>query len=425
MFQQKKIITAVEIGTSKICVLVGECNTEGRLTVIGRGEAPSDNCVIKGEICDMQKATDILNVVLSEADESCRRQINDTDFFVMTVTSSNINSNQGNGTVFIKSDDHLIGVDEVAEAEQNAQILQLPIERTKINSIPSYFVLDDDKRVRNPVDQTANKMEASVHIIHGESNRLSNFKIVMRDAGFDNQVNLVFSGLASAYGVLTEEEQEHGVLLVDIGAGTTEYIVVFNQGVLASGVIPIGFDHVANDLSLGLDLSIHNCRKMLNDGTITNHLKERYGNIEVRSNNGNARKIPMSSVEKIIDMRLKEIFQVIHNKVKDLALLNNLSAGGIISGGAALFPRTSEIFRTTFDFPVRIGQPFEAAGAVTGIEDPRYSNVWGALRFGLASLISSAEQEKGGLIRIVISHIDRIADSMMKRFRDVKDAIKI
>jgi cell division protein FtsA len=268
-------------------------------------------------------------------------------------------------------------------------------------------------------------MEASVHIIHGESNRLSNFRIVMRDAGFDIQMNLVFSGLASAYGVLTEEEQEHGVLLVDIGAGTTEYIVVFNQGVLASGVIPIGFDHVANDLSIGLDLSIHNCRKMLNDGTITNHLKERYGNIEVRSNNGNARKIPMSSVEKIIDMRLKEIFQVIHNKVKDLALLNNLSAGGIISGGAALFPRTSEIYRTTFDFPVRIGQPFEAAGAVTGIEDPRYSNVWGALRFGLASLISSAEQEKGGLIRIVISHIDRIADSMMKRFRDVKDAIKI
>lgn len=105
--------------------------------------------------------------------------------------------------------------------------------------------------------------------------------------------------------------------------------------------------------------------------------------------------------------------------------MNNLGAGGIISGGAALFPRTAEIFRTTFDFPVRIGQPFEAAGAVTGIEDPRYSNIWGGLRFGLACLINNSGQEKRGLINYIVSGIDRMAGSMWKRIRDAKGAIKI
>lgn len=425
MFQHKKIITAVEIGTSKICVLVGESNTDGKLTVIGRAESPSDNSVCKGEICDMQKATDILINVLAEADESCRRQINNSDIIVMTITSSNISSHQGVGTVFINSEDRRITVDELAEAENNAMITQLPIERAKINTIPSYFMIDGATRVRNPVDLIANKMEAVVHIIHGDSNRLSNFKVVMRDAGFDNDLEMVFSGLSVAYGVLTEEEQEQGVLLVDMGAGTTEYIAIFNQGALASGVIPIGFDHVANDLSIGLDLPISNCRKMLSDGSIASHIKERHGSIELRTNNGKIRKIPMSSIEKIIDLRLKETFQIIHQKIKDLAIMNNLGAGGIISGGAALFPRTAEIFRTTFDFPVRIGQPFEAAGAVTGIEDPRYSNIWGGLRFGLACLINNSGQEKRGLINYIVSGIDRMAGSMWKRIRDAKGAIKI
>lgn len=424
MFHQRNIITAIELGTSKICVLVGEGHPDGGISVIGRGEASSDNAVCKGEISDMSAALDILMRVIDEADESSGRRINSSSLVAVAVTGASINSYQGVGSVFVQSDDHRVSDEDIDKALISAQSKPLPFDQVIINTFDSYFMLDGTRRVRNPAEQVADKFEAYIHVIHGDTNRIENFKSILRDAGFDEENIPVFSGIASAYGILTEEEKESGVLLVDMGAGTTEFIVIYNMGVLYSGVLPVGFEHVANDLALGLDLHITTCRKMLKDGTIMQHIHERKGFVELKTASGSIRKVPLSSIEKIIDLRLRETFQIVQRKIKEHGTINNLGSGGVISGGAALFQRTSEIFKEVFEFPVRIGQPFDASGAVTEIENPRYSTIWGVLKYGeeLSRILNT--KEKRSVMSRMMSPIDNVADRFWKTVSNLKDSIK-
>ncbi|MFA7185340.1 MAG: hypothetical protein WC082_10620, partial [Victivallales bacterium] len=210
MFQQHNIITAVEIGTSKICVLIGETSSDEKLAVIGFGECPSKNSVVKGEIVDMDIALQQLSLAISQADESSNRSLNASSIIALTVTGSSILSYQGSGTVFIHNEEHRVGEEEIAAAVKNAQSNNIPYDRTLINSFDSYFLLDSHKRVRNPIDMAAHKLEVCVHAVHGKTNQIENFYSLLRDAGFDDDPVPVFSGIASAYGVLTEEEKENG-----------------------------------------------------------------------------------------------------------------------------------------------------------------------------------------------------------------------
>ena len=187
-------------------------------------------------------------------------------------------------------------------------------------------MLDGHKRVRNPIDMIAHKLEVYIHAVYCKTNQIENFYSLIRDAGFDDDPAPVFSGIASAYGVLTEEEKESGALLLDMGAGTCEYLAIFNMGILASGVLPIGIEHLANDLSLGLDLHISDCRKLLYDGTLNEHLHARKAFIDIQTGPGSLRKIPLTSFEKIIDLRLRETFQIIHDKLAAQNILQNLSS---------------------------------------------------------------------------------------------------
>ncbi|MBU8901626.1 MAG: cell division protein FtsA [Victivallales bacterium] len=381
MFQQNNIITAIEIGTSKICVLIGETSAEEKLAVIGFGEYPSNNSVVKGEIVDMDTALEQLTKAINQADESSNRAINDSNIIAISITGSNILSYQGSAAIFVNSEDHRIGEEEITAAVKNAQSNNIPYDRTLINSFDSYFLIDGNKRVRNPIDMIAHKLEVFIHAVHGKTNQIENFYSLIRDAGFDDDPIPVFSGIASAYGVLSDEEKENGALLLDIGAGTCEYLAIFNMGILASGVLPIGFEHVANDLSLGLDLHVSDCRKLLKEGTIVEHIQQRKAFIEIRTSPGSLRKIPLTSFEKIIDLRLRETFQIIHEKLASQNILRNLGSGGIITGGGAQFSRCPELFSEVFPLPVRIGKPFTTNGMMVGIENPRYSTLWGTLKY--------------------------------------------
>jgi len=424
MFQQQNIITAIEIGTSKICVLIGEATPEEKLTVIGFGECPSNNSVIKGEIVDMDTALEQLNKAIIQADESSNRAINDSNVIAISITGSNILSYQGSAAIFVNSEDRRIGEEEIATAIENAQSNNIPYDRTLINSFDSYFLLDGHKRVRNPINHKAHKLEVYIHAVHGKTNQIENFYSLLRDAGFDDEPAPVFSGIASAYGVLTEDEKENGALLLDMGAGTCEYIAIFNMGILASGVLPIGFEHLANDLSLGLDLHISDCRKLLQEGTIVQHVNERKAFIEIRTGSG-LRKIPLASFEKIIDLRLRETFQIIRAKLSTHNIMQNLGSGGVITGGGALLPRSSELFNEVFQFPVRVGQPFAANGATTGIENPRYSTLWGSLKFAEEFNQILNSKQKNTLAEKLLNSADGAASRFLRSLSDVYKSLKI
>ncbi len=423
MFQTRNIVSAIEFGTSKICVLVGESREDGRVDVIGRGEAPAAG-VVKGEIANMEAAFDQLALALEEADAASGGELNNSRIIVIPVTGCGINAREGIGTVFIKNDTQRISENERAEAHQNARIHPLDTDRSILNSSESFFVIDDRMRVRNPIGQTAYKLDAHVHIIHGITNRLENFRTAVRESGYEENVEVVFAPLASGIGILSEEERDGGVLLIDIGAGVTEYVLEFNTGVLASGMIQVGFDHVLNDLAIGLELPLELCRKLIEDGTLTRKMRERSDYVDFPSATGKVRRIPLVSFETIIDQRLREIFDIVRRKINDPANLAKANCGAVLTGGGALFERSSRIFREVFDLSVRVGQPLDVGGAATGLENPRYSTIWGALK--IADYYQRLEENNtGSILSRLTDWVGEGATRLRRSLGDFRGSFKI
>jgi cell division protein FtsA len=422
MFRKKNCITAIEIGTSKVCVLIGESDGEGNIQVKGHGESSGHGAVCKGEISDMNAVLELLTAAVDEADNLAGRDVIDSENIFIAVTGSEIFSSQGVGNVFITSDDRRISEENVSEAVKAAQIKPLPRGHTTIGTFDSYFQIDGCRRIRNPIDQVADKLEAYIHMIHGDENRIENFLSAVRDVGFDDGVIPVFSGVASAFGTMTEEEKESGVLLVEMGAGTTEYLAVYNYGILLSGIIPVGLDHVANDLAIGLDLHISQARRMLDSGEYYRLKQAGRAVLELKNASGGTRKIPINSIEKIVDMRLREIFAIINESVKQEDVL--LNTGGILSGGAALLPQALDIYKNVFELPVRVGRPLDLTGASSNLDSPRYSTVWGLLKYGDDLTRAGKAGRSKGFLDKSMDFFDGLWRPVFRNISEIKNAIK-
>ena len=423
MFKQHNIMTAVEIGTSKINVLLGECSDDN-LAVIGRGSADSAGAVVKGEIAGMDAALEKLSEAIAQADEESGGELRNSALTVVSVTGCAIRSFLGVGTAFVQNEESRVGLEEIAEAVNNAQIKPLPMEQKKICLFDAYYMLDGVRRVCNPLDHNAHILEAYAHVVHGDSNRLGNFTALLNDAGIEGEPEMVFSVLADVLGVLTEEEQENGTLLIDMGAGTTEYAVVYNGGVLDSGVFTLGFDHVANDLAIGLNLPIGTCRKMLNDRTIEQMIREGRGTCECRTVSGALRKIPVASFQKIIDARLREIFELIYRKASHESYWRNLTAGAVLTGGGALYFQTRDVFHQVCDLPSRLGLPIGVSGASTGLDDPRYSTVWGTLCYAQGRLSALEDGRRGSAGAAVLNTLAQLGDAVSRKLKIFRKSVK-
>ncbi|MEI6055377.1 MAG: hypothetical protein WCR55_04880, partial [Lentisphaerota bacterium] len=259
MFKGKTVLTAVDIGTSKIRVAIAETNDkEETIDLLGFAEKSSDGGVIKGEISDINRVTSILNEVCKEAEERANTPIN-SDTLYVGITGSHIASRDSSGTVLINSADRKITYQHLDEALRNAKSLLLPPDSILINSVDGYSYLDGMHKETQVVGHAASKLESHTHIIYGNKNRVENFQSIVKEQGFESAY-CVFNGLASALAVTTSDDFIHGTITLNIGAGITEYIV-FNDYIIKDlGVLTLGCDHIANDLSLGLDIHINKAR---------------------------------------------------------------------------------------------------------------------------------------------------------------------
>ena len=419
MFNSRKIVSAIEIGTSKICVLVGEIDEDGRLDVIGRGEAPSASSVVKGEIVNMDRAYEQLSKALDEADRVSERALAMSRLVMVLVTGCGITSQPGVGMVLIRNADHVVTEDERGEANDNARILNLPADRQIINTCNSFFLIDG-RRVSNPLRHNGSKLEAHIHIVHGVSARVGNFRDLVRDSGFeDADIDVVFSPVAADYGVLSERERDEGVLLVDLGAGCTEYVMEYDNGLCASGVLQVGMEHVANDLSIALGLSIDQSRKLLVSGDLARAAETGQTQIRLRGVSGSERVIPLSSFDAVIDCRLREIFTIIRRQLELAGSPCTLAAGGVMTGGGALFPRARELFSEVFDLSCQVAHPRDAEGAITDLASPRYSAVWGALKLAADYLDDSTAGGNG-----LFSSLEHNANAFWSGLGKIRKAIK-
>ena len=380
MFKQHNIITAVELGTSKICVLIGEYAGD-ELAVIGFGEVACPEGMLKGEILSMDEVQIKLTEALDIADSRSGQELNNSSLVVMSVTGCDMDYLVGEGSTFIQNENGTVSSEDIIEAVRNSKFKQLPVSRRQVSSFDAYYKLDGVRRVPHPENQQASTLQVYSHVIHGDSNRLENFSSALDLCGVPFAPELIFSPLADMIGVLSDDELENGTLLIDLGAGTTEYAVVYQGGVQASGVLTLGFDHVVSDLSVGLNLPVQLCRKIIADGSLERMLRENQSHYSCRGSSGTTRKIPLDSFGRIIDARLREIFELIYKRLRRESFWHNLAAGSVLTGGGAEFFLTREIFRQVCDLPSRIGKPLDVIGS-DELYSPRYSTVFGALRYG-------------------------------------------
>ena len=403
MFQKyRNVVCAVEFGTSKVCVLIGEVGSRGEVAeLLGQGMCYAPGAVIKGEIADVERASAALSKALEDADRSSGGELVNCPLMTMLVSGCGIESRQATGIVTVKNPDGIITEAEKQEANENAKVLALGSGREIVNTSASYYLVDK-RRVSNPLRQSGQRLEAWVHIIHGVASRIANFREVVIASGVENaRVEPVFSPLAAGIGIVSDLERENGSLLIDLGAGTTEYLVYFDRGVCASGVIQLGMEHVANDLAIGLNLHIDSCRKLLESGALERAIIEKKPVLEFPGSARRMRQIPVSSFEVIVESRLREIFELIDRQLREKGSPRALGAGGILTGGGAEYFRSRELFSEVFDMDCRIGMPADAGGAVADLASPRFSAVWGALKVAAFFQQNYGPAPEGGLNRVI------------------------
>ena len=422
-FYDKNIITCVEIGTSKICALHGTCDKAGNPVVLGFGQTSPEGSVCKSDIIDFQTVTNAMDKALADADQSAGQDFERGKVYCV-INGPGVFSRQGEGNVIIYDADHKIKQAHIDEAVGKAQSLSLPPDQVHLNSFDSYFLLDSCRIRQNPLGAQANRLDAYLHIISAERSRVEMIRAVLKELGFESDVNCVFSGISSAYAALRADEKQQGVLLIDMGAGVTDYLLVQKEGILASGVLPVGTENIANDLSIGLEISMEQARRFLNESKLEDYRASGAAFVEFSGNVQNTkRRIPIGSFEKIIELRLRETFSIIRELLESRGLAAKIETGIVFCGGGAAIPSALEAVRGVMGMHVRKGETLGVSGAMTGMEIPyRYTALLGLLKF--AADIENSAAAEGGL-RKVGDVLEEFGESIFRKVKDVTKGFKI
>jgi cell division protein FtsA len=379
MFDDSNIIAGLEIGTSKICVVVGEQNADGALNIIGLGQARSRG-VRKGEIINPEQVEEDLRAAMFEAEQMADVEIRSV---YLGVSGGHVRGFNNRGVHPVVSADREISQDDVEDVLKNAKAINLPAENTVIHAVRQHFFVDGQDGVTNPVGMLGARLEVDMHVIHGHANRLQNVVRLVRATSLEVD-DVVFNGIATSLALLSNEQKELGALVIDIGGGTTEF-VVYSDGVIRhSGVLAIGGDHVSNDLAYGLKVPLSRAEKLkieygaalVNDAvkgqtiSITNEL-----GLELK-------RLNHEHLQKIMSLRIEEIFQLIAHELEAAGLTDYLRAGIFLCGGGSRVPGIMKLAENVFQMNVAPGHATAISGLTAALDQPEFAAAIGLVKYG-------------------------------------------
>ena len=392
MFEDSNIVVGLEIGTSKICVVVGEQNVEGAVNIIGLGQSLSSG-VRKGEICDTEKVEQEVRAAIFEAEQMADVEIRSV---YLGVTGGHIRGFSNRGVHPVVSADREISDDDVQDVIKNAKAINLPAENTVVHAVRQHFFVDGQDGVTNPVGMLGARLEVDMHVIHGHANRLQNAIRLVRATQLE--VNgIVFNGIASALSLLTSEQKELGALVVDIGGGTTEFVVYSEGAIRHAGVLAVGGDHVSNDLAFGLKVSLSRAQKLKHEygsALITEAAKGQ--TISITNELGLALKVVnLEHLQRIMSLRLEELFEIIAHELEKAGLTDYLRAGVFLCGGGSRVPAIEKLAERVFQMNVTHGHAGSMSGITTALDQPEFAAAIGLVKYG--SLKNRRRERRGGL----------------------------
>jgi len=379
MFDSASIIVGLEIGTSKVCAVVGELNDEGALNIVGLGQARSRG-VRKGEIVDARAVEEDVRHAIVEAEQMADVEIRSV---YLGVTGGHIRGFNNRGVHPVVSADREISEEDVQDVVKNAKAINLPADNSVLHAIRQHFLVDGHVGVTDPVGMLGARLEVDVHVVHGHLNRLQNAIRVVK--GMQVEVDeVVFNGLASSLAVLSPAQKELGALVIDVGGGTTDYVVYAGGVIKHTGVLAVGGDHVSNDLAYGLKVPLGRAEQLkIENGSalVENAVKGRTMN--VTSELGLPRNtVNVEHLQRIMALRLEEIFQLIAQDLEQAGLLEYLRSGVFLCGGCARVPGIAQLASQVLELPVNIGKTTSVNGLKSTLDQPEFATPIGLVKFG-------------------------------------------
>ncbi len=379
MAKPENFLVACDIGTSKICVLIGEQNPSGSLDVIGKGSS-ANRGTRKGNIINVDATIEAIKRAAEEAEIMAGVQISRS---WVGISGSHVRSFNSRGVVAVAGKDREITKEDVARVIDAARGVQIPQDHEVVHVVPRDFAVDGQDGVADPLGMIGSRLEADVHVVTAPVAVTQNIVTCINKAGIE-VVQLVLEQFAAAEAVLTPDEKELGVCLVDIGGGTTEVAVYQKGSIVHTAVIPIGGDHFTNDLAVVLRAPI----------TDAERLKKKYGcalrtavsedeMVEVPMVGGRAPKLcPRTTLADILQPRAEELLGLIHDDIQRLGLDKEVRSGLVLTGGGSELEGVVEIAEGVFDGPVRRGVPSGVGGLVDVVSRPEWATATGLLLYG-------------------------------------------
>lgn len=375
MTKKEHIVVGLDIGTTKICAVVGEILSDRSVNVIGIGSHRSTG-LRKGMVVNMDSTVESIKRAVEEAELMAAVQINSV---YTGIAGGHIGSESAQGVVALKKRE--VTKSDVRRAVDTARGCAVPPpDRQILHVLPREFIVDDQEGIRDPLGIAGSRLEVDVHIVTGAVTSAQNLARCVSRAGLD-VVDIILQPLASSAAVLSPEERELGVVMVDIGGGTTDVAIWVEGCIRHSAVIPMGGHHLTSDLAIGLRTAPEDAEKIkLQYGVASSQLLNDDENIEVPSVGGRPpRVMPRTIVAQILSPRVEEMFDMVRREIRRAGYDGMLVAGGVLTGGTSLLPGMPEVAEQVLNLSVRLGRPLGVGGLKDIVQNPMYSTAVGLI----------------------------------------------
>ncbi len=378
MSKYEQVIVGLDIGTSKIACIVAESAPDGKLDVIGIGTHPSRG-LRKGVVVNIESTVESIRLAVEEAELMSGVDIKSV---YTGIAGSHIRGYNSHGVVATRSNE--VTKEDVNRVIDAAQAMNIPADQKVLHILPQEYIIDHQDGIREPIGMSGVRLEAKVHVITGAVSSAQNIIKCCNRCDLD-VADMVLEQVASSEAVLSQDEKDIGVVLVDIGGGTTDIAVFIDGAIRHTAVIPIGGDHLTNDLVVGLRTSAREADQLKKKyGACMVELVSSEDQIEVPSVGGRApRPMPRQVMAQILEPRVQELFELVRAELQRSGYQELIAAGLVLTGGSSLLQGMVELAEETFDsLPVRLGRPQGVGGLVDVVSSPMYATGVGLILYG-------------------------------------------
>jgi len=368
------LIVGLDIGTSKIVAVVAQLLPDGRYEIIGLGQHESRG-LKKGVVVNIESTVASIQRALEEAELMADCKINTV---YAGIAGSHIRSFNSSGMVAIK--DKEVAETDMARVIETAKAVNIPTDQQILHVLPQEFIIDGQEDIREPIGMSGVRLEVKVHIVTGAVSAAQNIVKCVRRCGLEVQ-DLILQPLASSMAVLTEDEKELGVALVDIGGGTTDIAIFTGGAIRHTAVIPIAGDQITNDIAMALRTPTPEADEIkIQHGLAKQVLADPNARIEVPGlGDRGPRQLSRQALSAVIEPRVEELYSLIQQVIRESGYEELLSSGIVITGGCGLMPGMVELAEDIFLKPVRLGVPSYSGGLADVVRTPRYATAIGLL----------------------------------------------